>query len=335
MNTTKAEKILKQIKVNRAKVLGNYPQLASQVTELKRSVAQNLNAVMAKAIVSLKGKGCHVSIANNAQEARGQILGILAGVKKVVISKNPIFSEIELAPFLEAQSVEIIRTDLGERLSASEIDVHPWIATINTPILDQEAIHRIKEEIREQASHTDYGLTGADAIIAQNGTIALLESEGNVRFTSNLPYNHIAVVGIEKIVPTLDDALTVCRASSVYGLGKDLLNYISFISGPSRTADIEFKMVLGMHGPKEVYVILVDNGRLDASARGDLDALMCLHCGGCLVDCQSYLKEGLEKGYRYSGKWKRVLASFMPKGEGAKNESEEACAGLCPVGIQC
>ncbi|MBP1760245.1 MAG: hypothetical protein H6Q63_1162 [Firmicutes bacterium] len=335
MNTTKAEKILNQINTNRSLLIEKYPDLGTKVAAIKRSAAEDLKQIVDQAVKTLKAKGCHVILAKDVKEAREQVNKILSGSKKVVMSKNPVFTEIELAPYLESQNIEIIRTDLGERLAPSKIDVHPWIASINTPINNAGQIQQIKEDVRQQASYTEYGITGVDAIIAANGTIGLLEAEGNVRFTSNLPYNHIVVAGLEKIVPTLEDALAVCRATSIYGLGKDMLNYISFISGPSRTADIEFTMVQGMHGPKEVYVVLVDNGRLEASARGDLDALMCLHCGGCLVNCQNYLKEGLERGYRYSGKWQRVLAKFMQNcSEPLEQVDSTECHSVCPLGIQ-
>ena len=214
--------------------------------------------------------------------------------------------------------------------------MHPWIASINTTIPNKEWVAQVKDEIKHQVAHMQYGITGTEAIVEQNGTIILLESEGNVRFTSNLPYNHIVVAGIDKIVPSLEDALAVCRAISVYGLGKDMLRYISFISGPSRTADIEFRMVQGMHGPKEVYVILLDNGRLAAAENRQWDLLKCLHCGGCLVNCPNYLAEGLERGYYYTGKRAKVLAAFL---EGSKQADVADCGECslcnknCPTGI--
>ncbi|WP_040413542.1 LUD domain-containing protein, partial [Desulfosporosinus sp. OT] len=124
---------------------------------------------------------------------------------------------------------------------------------------------------------------------------------------------------------------------SVNGMGKDVLKYISFISGPSRTADIEFRMVQGMHGPKEVYVILLDNGRLAASENQQWDLLKCLHCGGCLVDCPKYLGEGLERGYFFTGKRANVLAAFVQGSKQANNTDCGACSLCnqnCPMGIQ-
>lgn len=336
-NKTKAQRILKKIDSNRKNLLQKYPHLTTQVNEIKTSVAMNFKEYVEKAIASLKNKGCHVIVAADGTDARQQVLKILSGNKQVAMSKNPVFTEIALREFLKANDVQVADTDLGERLAGTAVDVHPWISTINTEIADQGMVSQAKDEIKQTVATLEYGITGVEAIVNQNGTIALLESEGNVRFTSNLPYNHIVVAGMDKIVPTLEDALAVCRTMSVYGLGKDMLSYISFINGPSRTADIEFKMVQGMHGPKEVYVILLDNGRLAAAENGKWDLLKCLCCGGCLVDCPRYLEEGLERGYRYTGKRMKILAAFI---EGTKQVEEADCGDckkcneICPVGIQ-
>ncbi|MGC7872149.1 LUD domain-containing protein [Desulfosporosinus sp. SYSU MS00001] len=335
--TVKAQRILKNIDSNRNNLIQKYPRLASQVNEIKSEVVKNFKEHVEKAISSLENKGCHVIVAADSASAQQQVLKILAGNKQVAISKNPIFSEIGLRDFLMANGVEVKNTDLGERLAGTAIDVHPWIATLNKEITDQALVAQVKDEIKRTVSNLDYGITGAEAIVEQNGTITLLESEGNVRFTSNLPYNHIVVVGMDKIVPTLEDALTVCRTMSIYGLGKDMLSYISFINGPSRTADIEFKMVQGMHGPKEVYVILIDNGRLAAAESEKGDLLKCLSCGSCLVNCPNYLTEGLERGYRYTGKRMRVLTAFLegvPITETTDCGDCRKCNELCPVGIQ-
>ncbi|GAB6179221.1 lactate utilization protein B [Desulfotomaculum defluvii] len=340
MNTrTKAEKILSQIQVERQQLLSEYAGLAKQVTETKNSTAKNLKQKVDQAIKMLGVKGCHVLFAKDAQEAREQISKILCSSKKVLLSKDPIFTEIHLQEYLQSNNVEIVRSDLGDSIVGQSVDVHPRIATINTPVLDKDKVITIKNDIREQASQIEYGITGADAIVAETGTIALLESEGHVRLTSNLPYKHIVIAGLEKVLSTLEEALVVCRATSIYGLGKDLLSYISFISGPSRTADIEFKMVQGMHGPKEVFVILLDNGRLEDSNKGDLAALKCLHCGGCLVDCPAYIKEGLQQGYRYTGKRKKVLAKYLTQGSDTNEVEYPGCSSCnkcdrsCPVGI--
>ena len=337
MGSTKVQTILKQISSRRDTLLQEYPNLASQVQNIKSTIATNLKESVEKAVSSLKNKRCHVILAKDTREAQEQILKILAGNQSVAMSKNSVFTEIALREYLKSNKVEVLDTDLGEKVVGTKVDVHPWIASINTPIPNKEWVAQIKDEIKQQVAHMEYGITGAEAIVEQNGTIALLESEGNVRFTSNLPYNHIVVAGIDKIVPSLEDALTVCRAISVYGMGKDILKYISFISGPSRTADIEFRMVQGMHGPKEVYIILLDNGRLAAAENQQWDLLKCLHCGGCLVDCPKYLAEGLERGYYYTGKRAKVLAAFL---EGSKQADDTDCGDCllcnnnCPTGIQ-
>lgn len=337
MTHSKAQKILEQIGSRRNRLIQEYPNLSKQVQEVKTSVAMDLKASVERAVSSLEAKGCHVTIARNIGEAQEHILKILSGDRLVALSKNSIFTEIGLKTFLRANQVEVLETDLGERCAGNDVDVHPWIASINSPIPDKEWVKQIKEEIKQQVSQVQYGVTGAEAIVEQNGTLALMESEGNIRLTSNLPYNHIVVAGIDKIVPSLEDALTVCRAISVYGLGTDMLRYISFINGPSRSADIEFKMVQGMHGPKEVYVILLDNGRLAAAENQDWEGLKCLNCAGCLIECPRYLEEGLEKGYHYTGKRAKIFTRFL---ESEKHVEPVECGDctlcndVCPMAIQ-
>ncbi|EGW39973.1 LUD domain-containing protein, partial [Desulfosporosinus sp. OT] len=212
MSSTKVQTILKKISSRRDVLLQEYPNLASQVQAIKSLMAVNLKDYVDKAVTTLKGKGCHVIFAKDATEAQAQILKILAGNQSVAMSKNSVFTEINLREYLQSQKVKVFDTDLGERIAGTKVNAHPWIASINTLIPSKEWVAQNKDEIKLQVAHMQYGITGAEAIVEQNGTIALLESEGNVRFTSNLPYNHIVVAGIDKIVPSLEDALAVCRA---------------------------------------------------------------------------------------------------------------------------
>lgn len=118
-----------------------------------------------------------------------------------------------------------------------------------------------RDYLREKFCHADVGITGANVVSAKTGTIFIVENEGNARFVSNAPPKHICLTGIEKIVPTLSDAFKVLQVLPPYATGVFMSAYVSMITGPSKTADIEKTIVYGAHGPKELHLVLLDNGR--------------------------------------------------------------------------
>lgn len=117
----------------------------------------------------------------------------------------------------------------------------------------------LPQAIHREISSTDYGLTGVQAIVANHGSLMLIDDQGSLHSISSLPYTHLAIAGIEQIVPDLSQAMAVAREYSVAQTGKKLARYISLITGPSSTSDIEGKNVRGMHGPKEVIVFIIMN----------------------------------------------------------------------------
>jgi len=151
-----------------------------------------------------------------------------------------------------------------------------------------------RELLREKFFKADVGISGANVVSADTGTLFLIENEGNIRLATGAPPVHIALVGMEKLVPTLEDAFKVSEVTWRYA-NYTVPSYVSMISGPSKTGDIEKVTTYGVHGPKEFHVIFLDDGRTHLAKDPVLrQALYCLRCGGCLYECPVF---GLTAGY--------------------------------------
>ena len=197
-----------------------------------------------------------------------------------------------------------------------------------------------RTELRQSFLDADIGITGGNALIAETGTLMLVTNEGNADLATTLPPVHIAVVGIEKLVPTLDDAVAIVKLLARSGTGQKITSYTQFITGPSRSADIELKTQIGVHGPKELHFVLLDNGR--TAMREDpffRDALRCIRCGACSNVCPSYLEVGGHVfGHIYTGPIGLVVSPWHHGTESVALEQAlcmgcNACDTVCPVGI--
>ncbi|HHV80045.1 MAG TPA: LUD domain-containing protein [Firmicutes bacterium] len=334
-----------------------YPGLSRRLREIKAYSIANLDTLLPQAISSLQAAGCKVFYAKTGKEAVDYILSVVKG-GTVVKSKTNAGKEVGLVEALEAKGVRVVETDLGDRIVqlADVLPSHSLVPALHVPrekiseIFTREYGYEVTTELDDliaaarkgtlqEILKADYGLSGANAIAADSGTIFLIENEGNIRAVTNIPRVHIVIAGIEKIVPTPLDALTVVQAASVYGLGQDLGTYVSCISGPSRTADIEYRLVLGMHGPEEVHVVLIDNGRTEAIREGFQELLYCTNCGSCLNFCPVYGAIGENYGYKYLGGRGVAFTSFHASLEKAQKEGLsfcttcESCRVACPAQI--
>ena len=264
--------------------------------------------------------GLEITRVRTSQEAQEAIERILTRHRAhlVVKAKSMVSEEIGLNRFLEKKGFEVVETDLGE-----------WIVQLageRPSHLTAPALHKTKEEIAELLSRklnrtvppdpvkitrlarehlretfikADAGISGANLAIAESGTLVILSNEGNARLVTSLPPVHIALITVEKFVETLEQASVLIKVLARASSGAKLTSYVSFISGPSRTTDIEKETVIGVHGPQSVYVIILDNGRLALSDDPDFkESLYCLKCGGCLLACPVFQLVG---GYNFGG----------------------------------
>ena len=310
------------------------------------------NATAADAVVHRAGD------AASANEIVAKI-AVDAGATLAVKSKSMTTEEIGLGPHLENLGVAVVETDLGEYIIqlAGEAPSHILVPALHKTREQMAELFREKtgkdvksdreslvafarDELRQSFIDAGIGITGANLAIADTGTIVIVTNEGNDRLVSGLPPIHIVVVGIEKVVASLADAAAILPLLTKSATGQKISTYVSFITGPSRSSDVEFIPTLGAHGPREVHIVLVDNGRSAMRADPDfVEALRCVKCGACANVCPPYrIVGGHPFGYVYSGPIGLVVTPFH---HGLENiaEAQTLCAGcnacetVCPVGI--
>ena len=277
----------------------------------------------------------------------------------MVKGKSMVSEEVGLNAYLEAQGLKVVETDLGEWIIqlAGEHPSHLLAPALHKTreqiavLLNQatgepadpdniEAMVKIaRRALRQSFIDADIGVTGVNFAMADTGTIAIVTNEGNDRLVATLPPVHIAMLGVEKIVADLDDANAILKLLSRSATGQQQSVYVSYITGPSRTADIELSLTIGVHGPQELHLVLLDNGRL--AMRDDPDfreALQCIRCAACANVCPAYQAVGAVFGHIYTGPIGLMLTAFHHGLEHAAGPQSlcvscNACETVCPVGI--
>ncbi len=282
------------------------PDLESRKERLRKTKEFSVGNedLFTQAMAVLRENGFRVVIAKNADAAIRTIKDELRGFDLVVKSKSNVTKELHLAEHLEKSGIKVIETDLGDRivqLAGCEA-AHPTgpachltrhqISELFTKHFEKkisddpmELTRVMREEIASFISKAKVGITGANAVTASEGAVVIVHNEGNAAKCAMLPDKHIIITTPEKVVPNLDEAVNVTKLQTYLSTGKIISSYINVITGPSYTADIEKQVYKGMHGPKEVVIIFVDDGRLGAA---DKEAQYCIGCGMCLLHCPTY-----------------------------------------------
>jgi len=282
-------KALLSTRENRNKALKMFPHVEEQrkiLIERKEEVLTHLDEMIEKVSTAAERMGIKIHHADTVQQAQN-IIHEIVGSKKIVVKGKSITSEeLEINKFLEETGNEVYETDMGEfivqllggkpmhllapavNISKERVaEVFSELAGRELPPDPAKLTHFAREYLRDKFFRADVGISGANAITADTGSIFLIENEGNIRFATNAPPVHIAVVGLEKILPTLVDGTLLVEVASRYAAYL-APSYVSIISGPSKTGDIEKVIVWGVHGPKEVHVVLLDNGRREVAMSG-------------------------------------------------------------------
>ena len=249
-------------------------------------------------------------------QAREAIQDQLEGEVVVAKSKSNTAGEILLTEYLEEEGVEVLETDLGDRIvqmhqesrpshpigPAAHLDLE-MIAEIVSSYLGKEVesqprsiLEAVKEDILTRLPDIRVGITGANSVAAQDGALLMVHNEGNISMLSLLDV-HIILVGIDKVVATLEDAVSVVKLETIYATGKKTPAYMNVVSSPSKTADIEQELLKDMYGARRVVVVFLDNGRRKVLEEGG-ESLTCIGCGSCIVNCPVYRVSGPDFGYR-------------------------------------
>ena len=326
--------------------------LRDQARAIKEATLQRLDHWLERLIDRIEARGGHVHYATSAEDARRIVLDIArrTGARMAVKSKSMATEEIHLNDALEAAGVTPVETDLGEYIIqlAHERPSHiiaPAIHKTKGQVAelfarelkrpteaDPEVLTRIaRDELREKFLQADMGISGANFAVAETGTVVLVTNEGNGRMVTSLPRVHVALMGVEKVVPSMTDLAVFLAILAKSATGQKLSVYTSLVSGPRRGGELE--------GPEEFHLVLLDNGRIRQIAGPLREALDCLRCGACLNVCPVYRQIGGHAyGYTYPGPIGILLTAMLNGTESVKDLAHAsslcgACLDACPVRI--
>ncbi|AWK85901.1 LutB/LldF family L-lactate oxidation iron-sulfur protein [Azospirillum thermophilum] len=336
--------------------LPEFEALRDQARDMKNHVLANLDLYLEAFEARVTERGGEVHWCRTDAEAREAILRICqqAGARTVTKGKSMISEEIGINPYLEANGMTPVETDLGEYIIQLRNEPPSHIIA--------PAVHLSKEDVAEtfRAAHTelppdrplteptvlvaearrmlrqkflaaDVGITGANMMVAETGSTIIVTNEGNGDLTQTLPRVHIVLASIDKVVPTLEDATLVLRVLARSATGQEASAYTTVSTGPRRPGDLD--------GPEQFHVVLLDNGRSALLGTEFQDVLRCIRCGACMNHCPVY---GAVGGHAYGWVYPGPIGSVM---QPALLGVEEAghlpnastfcgrCEAVCPMRI--
>ena len=328
--------------------------LRAVAAQIKQHTLEHLGDYLRLAEERFAARGVQVHWARDAAAANERVLEILRlnGANRVVKSKSMVSEETELVPFLEKNGCEAVETDLGEYIVQIDRD-HP--SHIVTPIIHKnrrqiaesfereglgpynddpaEITQRARRHLRRKYLEADAALTGANFIVAESGRIVLVTNEGNSRFCLAPTRLHIALVGIEKLIPRERDLPVFLSLLARSSTAQPLTVYTEFIGGPRHPSQPA--------GPEQMHLIFLDNGRSEVLAGDCREILRCIRCGACLNVCPVY-RQASGHAYRgvYPGPVGAVLSPILqrdrfPELADLPKASSlcGACNEVCPVDI--
>ena len=333
--------------------LPNWEDLRSQARAIKDEVLSHLDQYLNEFVRNAESRGALVHWARDAAEANSIVCGLALARKAqiVVKSKSMTTEETHLNDALEAAGLQVVETDLGEYIIqlADEPPSHiiaPAIhktrkqigelftSELGMPPTDDvdKLTSTARATLRDRFAAADVGISGVNFAIAETGTIVIIENEGNIRLTTSLPRLHVAVMGIEKVIPRFADLDVFLKLLPRSGTGQKLTTYQSFITGTKRQITDE--------GPEELHIVLLDNGRSRMLAHPvTRQSLACIRCGACLNVCPVYQQVG---GHAYGSVYPGPIGAVItPQLMGIEKTAQlpyasslcGACRDVCPVKI--
>ena len=330
-----------------------WEELRERARQIKRHAIDNLDYYLELLYDRVTANGGEVHFARDADEANAIVASIAhsRGVKLAIKSKSMVSEEMGLNHALAEERVEALETDLGEYIIqlAEETPFHiiaPAIhkskeevsqlfaEKIDRPNLVQieEMAQAARETLRERFLQAEMGITGANFLVAETGTLVIVTNEGNGRLCTSAPRIHVALTGMEKVIPSLEDLTVFLRLLPRAATGQRITSYVTLVSGPKKPDDED--------GPEEFHLVIVDNGRSRLLQDPDLrESLYCIRCGACLNACPVYQKVGGHAyGWVYPGPIGAVISPVLVGLDKAKDLPYAsslcgACREVCPVKI--
>ena len=326
-------------------------ELRDQARAIRLETLAHLDRHLSRFIDEAIAAGCRVHFAGDAAEANRIVADVLRGSRVVAKSKSMVSEEIELNQHLESLGMKVVETDLGEYISQLAGDTPSHIIA---PVLhmtkegvgalfaehlgveysdDPIRLNRYaREALRSVFLEADAGVTGVNLAVAETGSIVLVTNEGNGRLVSTAPRVHVALMGMERIVPTWDQAAVILETLARSATGQRLSVYTNVVTGPRRADDPD--------GPEEVHIVIIDNGRSDVLGGATAEILACIRCGACLNVCPVFRTVGGHAyGTVYSGPVGSVVSPGLHGGDPwwdlpYASTLCGACEEVCPVRIQ-
>jgi L-lactate dehydrogenase complex protein LldF len=333
--------------------LPTYDDLRAHAGAVKAHTLDHLDTYLARLADAVEGLGGTVHFAADAAEANRIVTEVARaeGVRTVVKAKSMLSEEVGLNAALTAAGVEPVETDLGEYILQLGHDVPSHIiapalhwtrervaalfheALGTPPGADPAALTRAaRAELRRAFLRADMAVTGVNFAVAESGTIVLVENEGNIRIATSAPRVHLAMMGLEKVLPRLADLPTFLALLARSATGQSASSYVSLLTGPRRAGE--------RHGPERFHLLIVDAGRSAVLADPALrDALRCIRCGACLNHCPVYREVGGHAyGWVYGGPIGAILDPGLLGLERTRDLPQAsslcgACGDVCPVAI--
>ena len=329
---------------------------------VKNHLLTHLDDYLAEAEAKLRESGAQVHWAADAREAREIVIGIAAdaSARTVVKGKSMATEEIDLNPALEAAGIEVHETDLGEYVlqlldePPSHIlgpAIHKSLAQVQRLFADRfgtpaeghpdDLARAARGVLRKAFLRADMGITGANFVVAETGTVALVENEGNIRLATSLPRVHVVLAGIEKLLPRMSDLAGFLQLTARAGTGQPTGCFVTLVQGPApRGADKGPGGRRDDDGPEEVHVVFLDNGRSAVLEHEHAwETLRCVRCGACLNACPVYRQTG---GHAYGWVYSGPIGAVLDPGLLGLEEAMPlpfasslcgACGDACPVRI--
>jgi L-lactate dehydrogenase complex protein LldF len=334
--------------------LDDFEATRTEAVERRNRALQNLDVWLERFEQEATRRGATVLWAETPEEASRLVVQIAKkhAVRKVTKSKSMVSEEMALNRHLEAEGIQVVETDLGEYIlqingneppshivapvvhkSKDEVSdlfakVHQRPRLTDIPQMTREA----REFLRPHFLSADMGVSGGNFVIAETGSVAVFTNEGNEGMCTVLPPKvHVAVTGIEKVLPTLEDLATIARLLPRSATGQSISNYFSLLTGPRAAGEQD--------GPEHMYIVLVDGGRSGLVGGEFQEMLRCIRCGACMNHCPVYQKIGGHTyGWVYPGPMGSVLTPAYVGIEKALDLPQAAtmcgeCHVVCPMKI--
>jgi L-lactate dehydrogenase complex protein LldG len=343
------KKAFELVKKRQKENIHKIPDLQERLKRLRRVRESSVgnSELMYKAVENLESNGFNVRFAKDDKEAIRIILEEIGDENLVVKSKSNLSREIKLTERLEGKGIKVVETDIGDRLiqllneepshptgPASHLSLDRIIKSIkekfgvNLSSAD-DVVRFLLNDIKKNIELADVGITGANAITAE-GSILILHNEGNIFEVLRRPRKWIILAGIDKFYPNIDEAINAAKIQTFFATGQIVPTFIEIVSGVSKTADIEKRLFKGVHNPKEITLILLDNKRSYLMNNGFREMFYCIGCGNCVIHCPVHNTFGDEfKGGRFA----LFSALYDGKSDLRLCLSCKRCKKNCPLGL--